>query len=153
MYICCTDMLFTFKKYLQEHFQWWTYFSPMSHFYTPWKRQKSYGFLTFSEVIEMWHWTKMSTTLNSGYTKYLKGFSGAGRNWYIWSKRASCDSCCYQRWSLVIFSMISKNTKDHILMWIWKENICFVNFLERKSFLLALEILKPTGLARKPGNI
>ena len=34
-------------------------FSPMSHFYTPWKRQKTYGFLTFSGGIEMWHWTKM----------------------------------------------------------------------------------------------
>ena len=29
-----------------------TYFSPMSHFYT-------YGFLTFSRGMEMWHWTKM----------------------------------------------------------------------------------------------
>ena len=36
-----------------------THFSPMSHIYTPWKRQKTYGFLTFSEGIEMWHWTKM----------------------------------------------------------------------------------------------
>ena len=36
-----------------------TNFSPMSHFYTPWKRQKTYGFLTFSGGIEMWHWTKM----------------------------------------------------------------------------------------------
>ena len=35
------------------------YFSPMSHFYTPWKRQKTYGFLTFLGGIEMWHWTKM----------------------------------------------------------------------------------------------
>ena len=36
-----------------------THFSPMSHFYTPWKRQKTYGFLTFLEGIEMWHWIKM----------------------------------------------------------------------------------------------
>ena len=34
-------------------------FSPVSHFYTPWKRQKTFGFLTFSEGIEMWQWTKM----------------------------------------------------------------------------------------------
>ena len=34
-------------------------FSPVSHLYTPWKRQKTFGFLTFSEGIEMWHWTKM----------------------------------------------------------------------------------------------
>ena len=36
-----------------------THFSPMSHFYTPWKRQKTIGFLTFSGGIEMGHWTKM----------------------------------------------------------------------------------------------
>ena len=36
-----------------------THFSPVSHFYTPWKRQKAKGFLAFSGGIEMWHWTKM----------------------------------------------------------------------------------------------
>ena len=28
----------------------------MSHFYTPWKRQKTFSFLTFSVGIEMEHW-------------------------------------------------------------------------------------------------
>ena len=36
-----------------------THFSPVSHFYTPWKRQKTCGFLTFLGGIETWHWTKM----------------------------------------------------------------------------------------------
>ena len=36
-----------------------THFSPVSHFYTPWKHQKTFGFLTFSGSIEMWHWIKM----------------------------------------------------------------------------------------------
>ena len=36
-----------------------THFSRVSHFYTPWKRQKTKDFLTFSGGIEMWHWTKM----------------------------------------------------------------------------------------------
>ena len=36
-----------------------TYFSPVPHFYTPWKRQKTFGFVTFSGGIRMWHWTKM----------------------------------------------------------------------------------------------
>ena len=36
-----------------------THFNPMFYFYTLWKRQKTFGFLTFSEGIEMWHWTKM----------------------------------------------------------------------------------------------
>ena len=31
-----------------------THFSPVWHFYTPWKRQKTFGFLTFSGGIEMW---------------------------------------------------------------------------------------------------
>ena len=37
-----------------------THFSPMSHFYTSSKRLKTYGFLTSSGGIEMWHWTKIS---------------------------------------------------------------------------------------------
>ena len=41
-----------------------TYFSPMSYFYTPWKLQKTYGFLTFSGGIEMW-------------LKWVKGLPGA----------------------------------------------------------------------------
>ena len=36
-----------------------THFSPVSHFYIPWKRQTTFGFLTFSGGIEMRHWTKM----------------------------------------------------------------------------------------------
>ena len=36
-----------------------THFSPVSHFYTRSKRQKTKGFMTFSGGIEMWHWTKM----------------------------------------------------------------------------------------------
>ena len=36
-----------------------THFSPISHFYIPWKRQKTIGFLPFSGRIVMWHWTKM----------------------------------------------------------------------------------------------
>ena len=38
---------------------WSNHISLMSHLYTPWKLQKTIGFLTFSGDIEMWHWTKM----------------------------------------------------------------------------------------------
>ena len=31
------------------------HFSPMFYFYTPWKRQKTFGFLTVSEGIEIEH--------------------------------------------------------------------------------------------------
>ena len=36
-----------------------THFSPVSHFYIHWERQKTFGFLTFSGSIEMWNWAKM----------------------------------------------------------------------------------------------
>ena len=36
-----------------------THFSPMFHFYTPWKRQKTKGFLTFLGGIEIEHWAKI----------------------------------------------------------------------------------------------
>ena len=47
------------RDYLQISPLILTHFSPVSYFYIPWKRQKTVGFLTFSEDIEMWHWTKM----------------------------------------------------------------------------------------------
>ena len=36
-----------------------THFQTMFHFYTPWKHQKTSGFLTFSGSIEVEHWLKM----------------------------------------------------------------------------------------------
>ena len=41
--------IFIFECYL-------TYFSPISHFYSPWKSQNTYSFLKFWGDIEMWHW-------------------------------------------------------------------------------------------------
>ena len=37
-----------------------TYFKPVFHLYTPWKRQKTKGFLVFSGGIEMEHWAKIT---------------------------------------------------------------------------------------------
>ena len=34
-----------------------THFSPMFCFYTPWKRQKTFGFPTLSKAEEIEHWT------------------------------------------------------------------------------------------------
>ena len=42
----------------------------MFHFYTPWKRQKTYGFLTFSWGIEMEHWAK--TGWSSRHVLYIQ---------------------------------------------------------------------------------
>ena len=51
-----------FAVYLLNHYTL-THFSPMLHFYSPWKcqktRQKTFGFLTFSGAIEMEYSAKM----------------------------------------------------------------------------------------------
>ena len=36
-----------------------THFSPGMYFYVPWKRQQTFGFLTFSGGVELVHWAKM----------------------------------------------------------------------------------------------
>ena len=36
-----------------------THFKSMFYFYTPWKSQKTFGFLVFSGGKEMEHWVKM----------------------------------------------------------------------------------------------
>ena len=40
-----------------------THFIPIFHLYTPWKRPKTFGFLTFSGGIEMRNWVKMDLLL------------------------------------------------------------------------------------------
>ena len=47
------------KLSIWQKFWLLTHFSPLLHFYTPWKHQETFGFLTFSGVIEMEHWVKM----------------------------------------------------------------------------------------------
>ena len=57
------NLPYTLQRRTQNLFKdlWWSSvngfnpFSPVSHFYTPWKRQKTFGFLPFSGSIEMWH--------------------------------------------------------------------------------------------------
>ena len=44
-----------FRYFFETIFLFLTHFSPVSHFYTSWKRQKTFGFLTFSRGIEMWY--------------------------------------------------------------------------------------------------
>ena len=51
-----TDFQYKNKKILKERYP--HNFSSMFHFYTPWKRQSTSGFLTFSGGIEMKHWVK-----------------------------------------------------------------------------------------------
>ena len=54
------------------------HYSTVFHFYTPWKRQKSRGFLTFSGGIEMEHCRLM---------EFSKMKAAVLRNWDIWKKR------------------------------------------------------------------
>ena len=47
------------KLSIWQKFWLLTHFRPLLHFYTPWKHQETFGFLTFSGVKEMEHWVKM----------------------------------------------------------------------------------------------
>ena len=46
-------------KYVRKKLSFLSYFKPMFHFYTPWKRQKISGFLTFSGGTEIENWLEM----------------------------------------------------------------------------------------------
>ena len=48
-----------------------THFSPVWHFYTPWKRQKTKGFQTFLGGIEMSLWTNMGNHVNNVIFTYV----------------------------------------------------------------------------------
>ena len=43
-----------------DRISWITHFSPKFHFYTPWKRQKTFGSLMFAGSIEMEHCARMA---------------------------------------------------------------------------------------------
>ena len=42
----------------------------MIHFYTPWKRYKTKGFLTFSRGLEIEQWTKIAYLIQIKYILY-----------------------------------------------------------------------------------
>ena len=54
------------------YFFYLTHFTPLPHFYSLWKRQKTFGFLTFSGAIEMWHWTKKGLIFKSTKSQLLE---------------------------------------------------------------------------------
>ena len=63
-----------------------TQLKPAFHFYNPWKRQKTLGFLMFSGCIEMEHWAEMDL---HGFheTSFLHGKLQPSPHWswYHWS--------------------------------------------------------------------
>ena len=44
-----------------------THYCPMFSFYTPWKHQKTYSFLKFSEGIRREHWVVMAISENRAF--------------------------------------------------------------------------------------
>ena len=52
--------IFLFKsKFDESDIKYLAHFNILFHFYNPRKRQKTFGFQTFSAGAEMEHWTKM----------------------------------------------------------------------------------------------
>ena len=47
-----------------------TLFTPMSHFYIPWKRYKTFGFLTFSGGTEIGHWREKGQSYEEKESKF-----------------------------------------------------------------------------------
>ena len=56
---CFRRLLFTVFTIWTSDSSLLTHFRPVFPFYTPWKRQKTSGFLTFSGSIEREHWPEM----------------------------------------------------------------------------------------------
>ena len=54
----------------------------MPHFYTPWKRKKSFGFL-FSGCIEMGYWRKNFTFVDIKHKKNLNSLSFLNKHFYM----------------------------------------------------------------------
>ena len=55
----CKYLTYCFQHYPMKGFSFSTQFSPLFHFYTPWKCQNPFGFRTFSGGKEMEYWDKM----------------------------------------------------------------------------------------------
>ena len=80
--------------------------SQMSHFYTPWKRHKTYG-LTFSGSIEIRHWTKMGHN-NEDVNSLLEQLEMSSGMWFTFVTTFDFVSLWKQNWKwlLLTFSNI-----------------------------------------------
>ena len=58
------------KKLFLKYTENLTHFNPIFHFYTPWKCQKPFGYLRFSGVVKMKHWSKIGLSLEVLYAKF-----------------------------------------------------------------------------------
>ena len=81
-----------FCQNIHEYLQGFlTHFSPMSHFYTPWKRQKINVFLAFSGGIGMWHWTKKGYMVFSNKQSKFRKQAGT----CLWKKPVQLKVCFF----------------------------------------------------------
>ena len=104
----------------------------MSHFYTPWKRQKTIGFLTFSGDIETWHWTKLGNLLLLNHLFSLLWYS-------LWKTKYHLSKtgrllygniiCEWYFLSIVGFYFIFEVTEPKI-----NKSIYFINFRTNTAF-------------------
>ena len=80
--------------------------SQMSHFYTSWKRHKTYG-LTFSGSIEIRHWTKMGHN-NEDVNSLLEQLEMSSGMWFTFVTTFDFVSLWKQNWKwlLLTFSNI-----------------------------------------------
>ena len=102
-----------------------THFNTMSHFYTSWKLQKTYGFLTFFRGLEMWHWTKMGWSLfveQFGFCKYVaNGFWHKFKS-FEWRHFLNCF--LFHCLAVNVFQLRSKGEKRIIVVFVFCFKAC-----------------------------
>ena len=123
------------------------HFSPMFDFYTPWKRQKTQGFLTFSDGIEMENWGKTDERKISGNFGWespileLRFIYDEWKNQYrswTWHRHTKCFTKAWrrnvasvllsQKWYILIIIMILVFVLDSL--WRWQNSWWFCRWLE-----------------------
>ena len=76
--------------------------SQMSHFYTPWKRHKTYG-LTFSGSKEIRHWTKMGHN-NEDVNSLLEQLELSSGMWFTFVTTFDFVSLWKQNWKWLLLT-------------------------------------------------
>ena len=71
-------------------------FTPMLHFYTPWKRQKSKGFKTFSRGLEIGHWCKKGQKVLCNY------YVNISCDFLYWKLSRKVYICCFTYISTIL---------------------------------------------------
>ena len=90
-----------------------THLSPVSHFYTPWKRQETFGFLTFSGGIEMWHtglkWVKRGNNQLQLWSTALKCSTKGPMITAFSTRKTTPEKYFLMELSEILFKFVSGN--------------------------------------------